>query len=135
MDRITRYLAMRDHSRHELHSKLSRLYNPEIVEKALNEAAENGWIPPEEELAQRATAAYRHSLKSRRYIEGQLRKKGLPVPPRDDEAEVTAIRTLVERKFGSPSELTFEERTKVYRFLKYRGFDDRGIKQVLNEKP
>lgn len=135
LDRISRYLALRDHSRFELKTKLSRHFDAKIVESVLAEAEERGWVASEEDIAARAALSYRRSLKSRRYIEGQLRKKRLPVPPRDDEAEVEAIRALVERKFGTSSGFSFEERSKVYRFLKYRGFDDRCIRQVLNEKP
>lgn len=133
-DRISRYLALRDHSRYELQQKLSRFFSEEIVARVLNEAESHGWIAPEEVIAERAAKALSRKCKSQRYIEGALRKRRLPIPPRDTENEIDKIRQLVERKFGPAAELSFEEKAKAFRFLKYRGFDDRSIRQVLNEK-
>lgn len=135
LDRMTRYLALRDHSRYELQQKLSRVFSPEIVAKVLDEADGNGWLAPEEVIAERAARALARKHKSQRYIEGALRKRKLPVPPRDDDAELEKIRELVERKFGTATGLSFTDKAKAFRFLKYRGFDDRNIRQVLNEKP
>ena len=134
LDLLTRYLALRDHSRQELERKLSRRFEAELVERVLNEADERGWIGQPEEIAARAALALQRRKKSRRYIEGQLRKRGLPLPPRDDEAELENVRELIERKFGPPAELSFDERAKAFRFLKYRGFADRLIRTVLNAK-
>ncbi|NJL24477.1 MAG: RecX family transcriptional regulator [Calothrix sp. SM1_5_4] len=101
----------------------------------MREAEEHGWLASEEDVARRLTAALERKLKSRSYIEAQLRKKRLPLPEPDGEVEAEKARALLERKFGSVQEMTFEERGKAYRFLKYRGFHDRWIRQVLNEKP
>lgn len=134
-DRISWYLAQRDHSRFELRTKLSRAFPPEIVDQVMNEAEEHRLIAPEDEIAARMALSLQRRNKSRMYIEGQLRKKRLPLPAFDDEAELESVRTVLERKFGPAHELSFEQRTKAYRFLKYRGFKDRWIRQVLNEKP
>jgi regulatory protein len=136
---------MRDHSRFELKTKLSRRFEDEVVESVLAEASERGWLAPDEEIAARAALAYARKLKSRRYIEAQLRKRGLPLVSLafeeelglDGEAaagEATRARALAERKFGDLSALDYEGRARVFRFLKYRGFEDRWIRQVLNEK-
>lgn len=140
LDRLTAYLALRDHSRFELRTKLLRRFPPELVERLMDEAERNGWLTAEETISERLVLALERRMKSRRYIEGQLRKKKLPVPPREtvsygeESGESERVRALVERKFG-PLPLTFEAKAKAYRFLKYRGFDDRAIKQVLNAKP
>jgi SOS response regulatory protein OraA/RecX len=131
---MNRYLALRDHSRFELQQKLLRRFEAEVVDKVLAEAEERGWLPSEEAVAVQIAAMYARQNKSRRYIEGQLRKRRLPVPAADGDAEVEKVRALLERRFGPPGDLSFEERAKAFRFLKYRGFDDRWIKQVLNEK-
>jgi SOS response regulatory protein OraA/RecX len=135
LDRMTRYLALRDHSRHELQQKLRRAFSDEIVTRVLEEAEGHGWLAAEEVIAERAARALGTKCKSRRYIEGALRKRRLPVPPRDDKAELEKIRALLQRKFGSATELSLDDKAKAVRFLKYRGFEDRSIRQVLNEKP
>jgi len=134
-DRVNWYLAQRDHSRLELRSKLARAFPPEIIEEVMAEVESLRLLAPDEEIAARVALSLQRRNKSRMYIEGQLRKMGLPAPGRDDEAELASVRAVLERKFGPAHELSFEERTKAYRFLKYRGFEDRWIRQVLNEKP
>lgn len=98
----------------------------------MTEAEENGWLTAEDQIAERLVLALERRQKSRRYIEGQLKKRRLPIPKGEAENEIEIVRNLVERKFGS-EKLSFEERAKAYRFLKYRGFADRAIRQVLNE--
>lgn len=132
---MTRYLALRDHSRYELKQKLSSQFPPEVVAQVLTQAEARGFIGNEDEIAARAALAYQRRGKSRLYIEGQLRKRGLPVPPPDDDVELKTVRDLITRKFGDLTELTRDDYPKVVRFLKYRGFPDRLIRQVLYEKP
>ncbi len=133
LDSLTRYLALRDHSRHELKTKLLRRFDPELVDKLMQEAEDNGWLLAEDVIAERLVLALERRNKSRRYIEAQLMKRRLPVPKAEEENEIEIVRKLVERKFGI-EKLSFEEKAKAYRFLKYRGFKDRAIRQVLNEK-
>jgi SOS response regulatory protein OraA/RecX len=132
LDLLTRYLALRDHSRHELQQKLSRRFAQETIEKLLVEADANGWLAPEEKIAACAQAAWQRRMKSRRYIEGQLRKRRLPLPPRNDEIELENGRALIERKFGVPQTLSYNDRAKAYRYLKFRGFDERTIAKVFH---
>lgn len=134
LDSLTRYLALRDHSRHELKTKLLRRFSPELVERLMTEAEDHGWLISEEQIAERLVLALERKQKSRRYIEVQLRKRRLPVPAANEDSEAEKIRHLVHRKFGE-GQLSFEDKAKAYRFLKYRGFSDRAIRQVLNEKP
>lgn len=132
LDLLTRYMALRDHSRHELQQKMSKRFELSLIQQVIADADANGWIPPEEVIAERAARAWSSRLKSRRYIEGQLRKRHLPLPPRDLETETANARELLERKYGPPSALSFDDKGKAYRFMKYRGFDDRTIRMVLN---
>jgi regulatory protein len=133
LDSLTRYLALRDHSRLELRQKLSRRFSSEMVNKVLAEAEQNGWLLDEAKVAERSVAALRRRQKSQRYIEGKLRQRGLPVPAREVDSELESIRELLVRKFGE-EKLSYEDKAKAFRFLKYRGFQDRAIRQVLNEK-
>lgn len=130
LDRLTRYLALRDHSRYELKTKLLRRFDAELVDRLMHEAEANGWLVAEDQIAERLVLALERRNKSRRYIEAQLMKRRLPVPRAEEENEIEIIRKLVERKFGV-DKLSFEDKAKAYRFLKYRGFKDRAIRQVL----
>ena len=135
LNALAGYLAARDHSRHELKTKLSRRFSESVIEQVLSEAEARNWLPAPEEIARRAALAWQRRHKSRRYIEGQLRKRQLPLPPRDAENENIErqnVRLLVEKKFGPPQELTFEERVHAQRFLRFRGFDDHTIRTVLH---
>ena len=134
LDLMTRYLALRDHSRYELKTKLNRRFDSKLVDRLLAEAEDRGWLGDEQEMAERLVLSLERKLKSRRYIEDQLRKKRLPLPAANAESEIEKARALAERKFGDLSAIAFEERAKVFRFLKYRGFTDHSIRQVLNAK-
>jgi SOS response regulatory protein OraA/RecX len=135
LDALTRYLALRDHSLYELRTKLGRRFEPELVEKLLNEAELNGWLTPEEQIAERLALSLARRHKSQMYIDGQLRQRGLPPVKTEAEGagELESIRHLVERKFGT-GPLSYDDKGKAYRFLKYRGFKDSAIRQVLNEE-
>jgi SOS response regulatory protein OraA/RecX len=135
LDLMTRYLALRDHSRHELNIKLSRRFTGETVAEVLAEADAHGWIPPDEVIAQRTAQVLQRKGKSHRYVEAYLRKRRLPAPARDDEKELENARTLVEKRFGDPRALSFEEKAKASRFLQYRGFEPRLIRKVFHAEP
>jgi len=135
--RLTRYLALRDHSKFELKTKLGRQFPADVVEEALIEAETRGWLANEAQMAERLALALASRHKSQMYIEAELRKRQLPVPPLDDQAELANIRHFLERKFVA-DDLSYkeqtEERTKAYRFLMNRGFKESLIKKVLDEK-
>lgn len=133
LDLLTRYLAQRDHSERELRTKLSRRFEDEIIEDVLASAHEHGWLRPPEELASSATEAWNRSHKSHRYIQEQLRRKGLPATPMDEDVEREKVLYHLQKKFGAKPRLSYEDRTKAYRFLKYRGFDDGIIYKVINQ--
>ena len=132
VDRLKRYLAARDHSRFELVQKLTRLFAPELVDRVLCEASARGWLAPDAEVATRAALAYERQNKSRGYIEARLRQRHLPLPVLSPAAELDKIRALVERRFGLLAELSETDRPRVVRFLKYRGFEDQLIRQVIH---
>ncbi len=134
LESLARYLAARDHSATELRNKMKRRFEPEVVEAAIAFAQDREWLAAPEKLALRATEEFGRRKKSHRYIQGQLRKRGLPATGRDEGQEIEKIRALLQGKFGSGGVLSYEEKTKAYRFLKYRGFEDGLIRKVLNEK-
>lgn len=128
--RLASYLAARDHSLFELKSKLSRRFDEDTVQRVLSAAHERGWLTSDEKIAGQLIRALERRNKSWRYIELQLRKRRLPVPPKTSGSEQAAIQALLEKKFGGVT-LPYEEKLKAIRFLKYRGFKDQEIKQVL----
>jgi len=134
VESLTRYLAMRDHSELELRTKMRRYYEPDIVERAIAFARERDWLLAPEKLAQKATEELHRRKKSFRYIQNALRKRGLPVTREDTNDEMEKIRQLLRSRFVEGDDLSYEEKAKAYKFLKYRGFDDALIRKVLNEK-
>jgi SOS response regulatory protein OraA/RecX len=134
LESLARHLAARDHSELELRQKLRRRFEKDIVDQALNFALERNWLLEPEKLAVRATEEFSRRKKSHRYIQDQLRRRGLPPTAANDDAELTKMRGLLQRKFGSAIDLAYEENAQAFRFLKYRGFQDALIRKVLNEK-
>lgn len=133
LDSIARLLAMRDHSLHELKTKLSRRFDAEIMSAALSEAEVRGWLSDEAAIAERLAGALARKNKSRRYIEAQLKKRRLPTIHLDSDSELEKAKELLLRKFGE-EKLTYEDKAKAFRFLRNRGFDDRSIRQVLKDE-
>lgn len=134
LESLARYLAMRDHSEAELRTKMRRRFEMDVIEKALEYARERDLLVAPEKLAQRATDELHRRKKSHRYIQNMLRKRGLPATPKNSDGEIEKIRELVRSRFVEGGDLSYEEKAKAYRFLKYRGFDDALIRKVLNEK-
>jgi len=134
LESLARYLAMRDHSETELRTKMRRRFDLDVIEKALQFARDRDWLTPPEKMAQKATEELGRRKKSHRYIQNSLRKRGLPATRADSNDELEKIRQLLRSKFVELAELSYEEKAKAYRFLRYRGFEDSLIRKVLNEK-
>jgi SOS response regulatory protein OraA/RecX len=132
LELLARYLTLRDHSRQELCEKLIARFGAKLISELMAEADRRGWLLPEDEIAQRAALTWERKLKGRGYIEEQLRKRGLPLPPVNEEAELVRLRDLVLKKFGEPSTLSMEVRAKAFRFLTSRGFEERTIRMVFH---
>lgn len=132
LDELARLLAVRDHSLLELRGKLAARFNQESIDQALAQAQTKRWLQSEDEIAARAALTFQRKLKSRAYIENQLLRRGLPLPPQDHEMEQATARKLVEKKFGPVENLGFEERESAMRYLGNRGFDEHTIRMVLN---
>jgi regulatory protein len=130
-DTLTRLLAMRDHSRLELRQKLSRRYTPETVEHALQEAQDLGLLVPEEELAKRVAEGLKRKGKGRLWIARELKRRGLPNAPPSEAEDFSHMRRTLERKFGNWNQGDRLLRAKVWRFLKGRGFDERGLRALM----
>lgn len=131
-NKLTDYLARRDHSEHELKTKLKRRFTPEAIETALERARTNNWLKDPSELAESVAEQLLRRGKGPFYINGYLRKKGLPgVQLDDEEVEKNCLQTL-EQKYPNWQELSFEERQRPIRFLLQRGFPEGLVLKVTS---
>lgn len=133
LDAVARFLALRDHSLYELKQKLSRRFDDVMIEHVLAEAEARNWLSSEEDVARRLCEQLSRRGKSRGYIVAQLRKRRLPEVEMKGEDELAKARELLVRKFGA-EKLSYEDKAKAFRFLKYRGFEDRWIRKALNDE-
>ena len=128
---LTRMLTRRDHSELEIRQKLSLRFLDKTIEETLEWANKLGWLQNPEILAFKLTESLNRKNKGVRYIQNQLRKKGLPVISIDEEKELHKAQRLVSKKFGTPID------SKLYRkiilFLQQRGFDSTVIQKVIYE--
>ncbi len=129
------YLARRNHSERELRQKLSRRYEPDEVDKAVDYCREQNWLTKPEVLSEQTMNVLHRRKKGFLFIQRYLRQKGLPVPSRNPEIEEEKARELVIRKFGEDFAVAnYQARVKVHRFLKTRGFEEDVIRKVLYAK-
>lgn len=131
-NKLADYLARRDHSEHELKTKLKRRFTSEAIDSALEQARTNNWLKDPSELAETVAEQLLRRGKGPFYINGYLRKKGLPgVRFADDDVEKNCLQTL-EQKYPHWQELSFEERQRPIRFLLQRGFPERLVLKVTS---
>ena len=132
-----RYLARREHSRSELHSKLlPYVQEGEDLDAVLDDLVARGWLSDE-----RATTQLVHAKRSRfgtQRIAHELRQKGIPenliaeALPELKDSELDTAREVWQRKFGNIAE-DVKEKGKQVRFLQSRGFSMDVIFKVLRQ--
>lgn len=128
------FLARRNHSELELRQKLSRTYHRDDVEDAIAFAKENNWMANPEELAGRVAIELGRKQKGHRYINQFLKQKGLPPVSKDSESELEkALEVIQSKRRGRTDAITYEEQTKLYRWLSTRGFDEATIRQAISD--
>jgi regulatory protein len=133
--RAMRYLARREHSRAELHSKLQpHVQEGEDLNAVLDELEKRNWLSDARATTQWVDAK-RGRFGSQR-IAHELRQKGIPenlisdAMPQLKETELEAVREVWQRKFGvQPGDS--REKAKQIRFLQSRGFSMEVIFKVL----
>lgn len=132
-DKILVYLGQRDHSEKELRKKLSRYYEKEEIDKALDQALQGKYLVEPAELSRRETARLHRKNRGALWISKQLKAKGLPPTPHDPDLELEKARDLLKRKFPRGMIKSRDNLMKAKRFLAYRGFDSSTIRKALNE--
>jgi regulatory protein len=130
------YLARRDHSEKELRTKLQRCdFSQEEIEKALDFAKANNWLPKSEELSEKVAQQLHQKKKGTAYINMYLEEKGLPPVMKDSQQELEKALLLAQSKWR-PTESTkdlLQQKQKIARFLGNRGFDMETIHQVFHQ--
>ncbi len=131
-----RYLARREHSRAELHSKLlPHVQEGEDLDAVLDELEKRNWLSDA-----RATSMLVDSKRGRfgsQRIAHELRQKGIAesliadAMPQLKETELDAVREVWQRKFGIQPQDS-KEKAKQIRFLQSRGFSMEVIFKVLH---
>lgn len=122
------YLARRDHSEKELREKLSRTYEAEEVEHAIEYVHSNGWMMPPHELSLKVTESLNRKKKSYFFIINYLRQKGLPTVEMNADIEFEKALSILELKAKDLSDYKH-----LHSLLKNRGFDTDIIRKVINE--
>jgi regulatory protein len=135
--RAMRYLARREYSRTELHSKLlPYVQEGEDLDAVLDDLVARGWLSDE-----RATTQLVHAKRSRfgtQRIAHELRQKGIPenliaeALPELKDSELDTAREVWQRKFGNIAQ-DVKEKGKQVRFLQSRGFSMDVIFKVLRQ--
>jgi regulatory protein len=130
-----RYLARREHSRAELHSKLlPHVQEGENLEAVLDELEKRNWLSDA-----RAATLFVDTKRGRfgtQRIAHELRQKGIPenliadAMPQLKETELDAARDVWQRKFGVQPQDS-KEKAKQIRFLQSRGFSMEVIFNLL----
>ena len=133
LDKIAMYIAQRDHSELELKTKLSRKFDQKTIEKSLAKAKSLGWLKTPQELSQKVAARLDEKYKGHLAIANYLRRKGLPIRPLSEQQEIEKCRELLDIKFANWPSFSYEEKQRVARFLKNRGFLDTTIMKVFYE--
>ncbi len=124
LTKIADYLARRDHSILEIQEKLAqkKIYDPEDVDAALQNAIAQKWFLPEGELAEKVARALNSKNKSHFFILNYLQAKGLPPVPFIEEHELKAMERCLQKKFKNFTNLNITDKQKALRMLASRGF-------------
>ncbi len=138
-DKIIDYLAISDHSRQDLTTKLQRLeYSENEIAHALDAAEAAGWLLSNEKMAAKVTEALHRKNKGYLYIVQYLEAKGLPPLPIDAELELEKAQKLLQSHFSklsksNPADKNETDKIKIAQFLKNRGFDTQTVAKIIGE--
>lgn len=128
---LARILALRDHSKSELISKLSRKFKISRLESddLLQSTSIYQLIPPDDVISQRWSEILAKKGLSARAIKIKLKTRGLQPLKLDQDHDLNAARLFVQKnKSRSKNKQTLA------RALLYRGFSSSTVLKILNEK-
>ena len=128
-NKLMDYLARRDHSEKELREKLSKNFEVEEIDRAIQTAKDSGWMADPQELAEKVRDSLSTKGKGAAYIRQYLIKKGLPTVSFDEDLELEKGRKLI-----APLIQRGEDKPKLHRYLVNRGYEHSIIRKVIYEK-
>ncbi len=123
-----RLLARRPHFAAELRQKLQRRFPGQLVERVVEELRAQGWLD-DRRTAQWALEEWLRKGKGALWIAQALRKRGAPREVREEVERAARAREAEALQASRPK--WPEEREKLVRFLRSRGFTDRRIREAL----
>ena len=130
LQRLILLLSRRDHSLWELRQKLQKHFSCPEVEKALKMAQKEHWLRDEKEISLKWAEQMHADLKSHLYIEGQLRKRKLPLVEKESQREFEKAYSLIRKR--KESWLSSKNLRPIALFLNHRGFDSETIEKILH---
>lgn len=143
LDRAMRVLATREHSEQELRKKLTAIYSrqtddapdSETVEKVIASCREQNWVDDARFARLFISSRARKGYGARR-VRQELQQKGVAreigdaaMAECDIDWSYQALQQA-KKKFGEPLPTDFAAKSKVQRFLLYRGFFMEDIQEI-----
>ncbi len=135
-NRALRILALRDHSKQELKTKLKKQFkiDDSEMEVIFDYLSQLSLLPDETDLSRRWVCQWRKEGKGRHWILAKLRSKGLFFKGlKDDDDEHETAMVFIGKKLAGKSlkDLTYEERIKLGRALVSRGFSMSLVAEII----
>ncbi|MBO9666749.1 MAG: RecX family transcriptional regulator [Bdellovibrio sp.] len=132
-------IARRDHSEHELRTKLQASFadeeeGSEAIEEAMAYAKDKNWVGDPSALANRLADMLHRRNKGIYYINNYLKEKGLPSVESDRDFELEKAMAIVKNKYDEDYKFSKEDKARVGRLLASRGFDTETVRKVIYEK-
>jgi regulatory protein len=136
---LIKILSARDYSEHKLREKLrEKKYPADEIENALNEIKSKGYLR-EEAYAEARVKAFMHKGYSPDYIRQKLNQEHVAVTNEEIEAIFREYQTspeeqidrLVRKKMHHKTEFTYEEESKILRYLISKGHDFGAAKKIM----
>lgn len=130
--KLQNILAHRAHSEKELTQKLAQSFNKEQVQSAIKRAKQNKWLEKPEDMALKVEESLNRKKKGWLYIKHALKKRGLPLLSKNPNTEKEKALYWISKK-ELRGDMSKKEEASLYRFLNYRGFESKAIKEALQQ--
>ena len=132
LQKLQNLLAQRSHSEKELTQKLAKNFNKTEIQTAIKKAKQNKWLEKPEDLALKVKEELNRKKKGWLYIKHALKKRGLPLLPKNSNIEKQKALYWISKK-ATCENISKKEEASLYRFLNYRGFENMAIKTALQQ--